>query len=202
MCIRDRAQQDSSNYLRFNFQSEGNVTSLIIVNTVNGNSQVVFTTPVTLAGANYMRINRAGDVWNLQYSIDGVNWNFATSYTRTLVLSQIGPFVGNTGTDPAHVNVIDYFINLNDPLDAEDPPITLTVDKVGQGTVERDPDKASYACHETVTLTAEPAPDWTFTGWSGALTGAELVKTIILTKSESVTATFTNSTPYLSLIHI
>ena len=190
------AQQDTSNYLRFNFQSEGNVTSLIIVNTVNGNSQVVFTTPVTLAGANYMRINRAGDVWNLQYSIDGVNWNFATSYTRTLVLSQIGPFVGNTGTDPAHVNVIDYFINLNDPLDAEDPPITLTVDKVGQGTVERDPDKASYACHETVTLTAEPAPDWTFTGWSGALTGAELVKTIILTKSESVTATFTNPTPY------
>ena len=62
--------------------------------------------------------------------------------------------------------------------------------------MERDPDKASYACHETVTLTAEPAPDWTFTGWSGALTGAELVKTIILTKSESVTATFTNPTPY------
>ncbi len=190
------AMQDTSNYLRFNFQSEGGSVSLALVNTLNGNSQVVFTTPVTIAGASYMRINRAGDVWNLQYSIDGINWNFATTYTRTLVLSQIGPFVGNTGTDPAHVNVIDYFINLNDPIEVEDPPIALTVNKVGQGNVTLDPNKTSYGCNETVTLTAAPATDWNFAGWSGALTGAELVKTITLTKSESVTATFTNSTPY------
>ena len=190
------AQQDAVNYLRFNFQNDGNATSLVLVNTANGNSQVVFSTPVASSATNYMRINRAGDVWNLQYSSDGVNWNFATSYTRTLVLSQIGPFVGNTGTDPAHINVIDYFINLNDPLDVEDPPITLNVTKVGQGAVTRDPDKASYGCNETVNLTAAPAPDWTFTGWSGALTGLELVKTIVLTKSENVTATFSNSTPY------
>jgi len=190
------AQQDTSNYLRFNFQSEGAVTNLALVNTVNGNSQVVFTTPVTLTGPSYMRINRAGDVWNLQYSTDGVNWTFATTFTRTLVMSQIGPFVGNTGTDPAHVNVIDYFINLNDPLDVEDPPITLNVTQTGLGTVTRDPDKAAYACNETVTLTAEAAPDWSFVGWGGALTGSELVKTITLVKPESVTATFTNSTLY------
>ena len=190
------AQQDTSNYLRFNFQSEGAVTNLVLVNTVNGNSAVVFTTPVTLTGPSYMRINRAGDVWNLQYSTDGVNWTFATTYTRSLVLSQIGPFVGNTGTDPAHVNVIDYFVNLNDPLDVEDPPITLNVTQTGQGTVTRDPNKAAYACNETVTLTAEPAPDWTFVGWGGALSGSELVKTITLVKPESVTATFSNSTLY------
>ena len=190
------AQQDTNNYLRFNFQSEGAVTSLVLVNTVNGSSTVVFTTPVTLTGPSYMRINRAGDVWNLQYSTDGVNWTFATTYTRTLALSQIGPFVGNTGTDPAHVNVIDYFINLNDPLDVEDPPITLDVTQTGLGTITRDPDKQGYACNETVTLTAEPAPDWAFVGWGGALTGQELVKTITLVKPEAVTATFTNSTLY------
>ena len=189
-------QQDTANYLRFNFQSEGAVTSLVLVNTVNGNSAVAFTTPVTLTGPSYMRINRAGDVWNLQYSIDGVNWTFATTFTRTLVLSQIGPFVGNTGTDPAHVNVIDYFVNLNDPLDVEDPPITLDVTQTGLGTISRDPDKVAYACNETVTLTAEPAPDWSFVGWGGALSGSELVKTITLVKPESVTATFTNSTLY------
>ena len=190
------ALQDNSNYLRFNFQSEGGNTSLVLVNTANGNSQVVFSTPVTSSATNYMRVNRAGDIWNLQYSSDGTNWNFATSYTRTLTLSQIGPFVGNTGTDPAHVNVIDYFINLNDPIAVEDPPIALTVAKVGQGNVTLDPNKTSYGCNETVTLTAAPAADWTFTGWSGALSGTELVKTIVLTKSESVTATFANSTPY------
>ena len=60
----------------------------------------------------------------------------------------------------------------------------------------RDSNKTSYGCNETVTLTAAPAADWTFTGWSGALSGTELVKTIALTKSESVTAPFANSTPY------
>ncbi len=190
------AQQDTTNYVRFNFQSEGAITNLVLVNTVNGNSTVVFTTPVTLAGPSYLRINRAGDVWNLQYSTDGVNWTFATTFTRSLVLSQIGPFVGNTGTDPAHVNTVDYFINLNDPLDVEDPPITLDVTQTGQGTVSLDPDKPAYSCNETVTLTAEPAPDWTFVGWGGALTGSELVKTITLVKPETVTATFTNSTLY------
>ena len=78
----------------------------------------------------------------------------------------------------------------------EDPPITLDVTQTGLGTIARDPDKEAYACNETVTLTAEPAPDWAFVSWGGALSGSELVKTITLVKPESVTATFTNSTLY------
>jgi hypothetical protein len=190
------AQQDSSNYLRFNFQSDTGATTLNVVNTVNGNSLVVYSTPVVITGASYLRVNRAGDIWNVQYSIDGVNWTFATTYTRSLVLSQIGPFVGNTGTDPAHVNVIDYFLNLNDDGEDVDAPIQLNVTQTGLGTVTRQPDKTAYSCNETVTLTAAPAADWSFAGWGGALTGSELVKTISLVKSENVTATFANSTAY------
>ena len=196
-------QQDASNYLRIGFQSEGtNGVSLVVANTVSGNSTVVFTTPVAITAPSYLRVNRTGDIWNVQYSADGTNWTLATDYVRSLVMSQIGPYVGNTGTDPAHVNVIDYFIAQNDPIAVEDPPIQLNVSQTGQGTVTRDPSKDAYGCNETVTLTATPAPDWSFVGWGGALSGSELVKTIVLNKSESVTATFTNSTLYALNVNV
>ena len=190
------AQQDTGNYMRFNFQSDTGGSTFNVVNSTNGNSAVVFSTPVVIGGPSYLRVNRAGDVWNVEYSIDGVNWTFATTYTRSLVLSQIGAFVGNTGTDPAHVNVIDYFLNRNGEGQDTDAPIELTVTQTGLGEISRDPNKAAYACNETVTLTAEPEPDWSFAGWGGALSGTELVKTITLVKSETVTASFTNATPY------
>lgn len=196
-------QQDAANYLRIGFQSEtNNNISLVVANTVSGNSTVAFTTPVGITAPSYLRVNRTGDIWNIQYSIDGTNWTLATDYVRAMVMTQIGPYVGNTGTDPAHVNVIDYFLSLSDPIAVEDPPIELNVTKTGQGTVTRDPNKASYGCNETVTLTAAPAPDWSFQGWGGALSGSELVKTITLTKSESVTATFTNSTLYTMNVNV
>ena len=190
-------QQDAANYLRIGFQSElSNVISLVVANTVASNSTVVFTTPVGITAPSYLRVNRTGDIWNIQYSTDGTNWTLATTYTRAMVMTQIGPYVGNTGVNPAHVNVIDYFLSLSDPIDVKDQPIELNVTQVGQGTVTRAPDKTAYACNETVTLTAAPAPDWNFQGWSGALSGNELVKTITLTKPENVTATFTNDSLY------
>ena len=196
-------QQDSTNWLRFNFQSEGGgVSSVVLVDGKGNDTAVVFTTPITINGPSWMRINRAGDIWNLSYSTDGENWTFATSYTRTLVVSQIGPFVGNTGTDPAHVNIIDYFENLDDPLHGDDPGIKLTVNRVGEGTVTRAPDKAEYTCNETVTLTADPATDWAFGGWSGALSGTNLAETLTLTQSAVVTATFVNSTPYALNVNV
>lgn len=190
-------QQDNSNYLRFNFQNEGNgINTLVLVNGQGNNTAVVFTTPVALSGASYMRINRAGDIWNLQYSTDGVNWTFATSHTRTLVTNQIGPFVGNTGNDPAHTNTIDYFMNLAAPITNEDPPITLSVTQVGEGTVTRAPNKERYGCNEAVTLTATPATDWTFAGWSGDITDTNATALVTMTESKEVIATFTNTTPY------
>jgi regulation of enolase protein 1 (concanavalin A-like superfamily) len=112
-------QQDASNWLRFNFQNDGvNANSLVVVSSLNNiaNAQVVFTTPVTLTPPSYMRLNRAGDLWNVQYSTDGTNWTFATSVTRTLNVTQIGPYIGNTGSNPPqYTGVIDYFENLDDP---------------------------------------------------------------------------------------
>ena len=196
-------QQDSGNWLRFNFQNDGiGTNSLVVVNSAKNNPVVAFTTPVTIGAANYMRLNRAGDLWNLQYSTDGSNWTFATTITQALNVSEIGPFIGNTSTNPAFVGVVDYFQNMAAPIVPEDPPLQLNVTQVGVGTVTRVPDKTSYACNEQVQLTAAPATDWDFVGWSGAINSTNLVESITLTQTRDVVATFVNNKQYTLNVNV
>ena len=195
-------EQDSSNWLRFNFQNDGlGLNSLVVVDTKNGNAAVVSTTPITIGTANYMRLNRAGDQWNLQYSTDDTTWVPAATITRTLTMSQIGAFVGNTGNNPAFTGVIDYFISTAQPISKVDPPLSLNVTKVGVGTVTRVPDKTNYLCNETVELTAAPATDWFFQGWSGAVTSTDPTVSVVMTEARDVVATFTNDTLYTCLLY-
>jgi hypothetical protein len=49
---------------------------------------------------------------------------------------------------------------------------TLTINTVGSGSVGKDPDQATYHYGDVVTLTATADPGWTFTGWSGDLSGS------------------------------
>ena len=196
-------QQDSSNWLRFNFQNDGlGLNSLVVVDTKNGNAAVVSTTPITIGTANYMRLNRAGDQWNLQYSTDDTTWVPAATITRTLTMSQIGAFVGNTGNNPAFTGVIDYFISTAQPISKVDPPLSLNVTKVGVGTVTRVPDKTNYLCNETVELTAAPATDWFFQGWSGAVTSTDPTVSVVMTEARDVVATFTNDTLYTMNVNV
>jgi uncharacterized repeat protein (TIGR02543 family) len=69
----------------------------------------------------------------------------------------------------------------------------LTVSTGGSGSVTRSPNQATYADGTVVTLTASPASGWTFTGWSGALTGSNNPTTITMNGNKAVTATFTQS---------
>jgi uncharacterized repeat protein (TIGR02543 family) len=53
------------------------------------------------------------------------------------------------------------------------------------------PDKAFYDLNEVVQLTATPASGWSFTGWSGDLTGTTNPQNITMSGDKSVTANFT-----------
>ena len=70
---------------------------------------------------------------------------------------------------------------------------TLTINTVGNGTVAKSPDKTTYTYGEVVTLTANPAVGWSFSAWSGDLTGSTNPTTITMNGSKSVTATFTQN---------
>jgi hypothetical protein len=67
---------------------------------------------------------------------------------------------------------------------------TLTVNIDGQGSVEVDPDKATYHQGEVITLTATADPGWIFFGWSGDVTGLENPTTLTMMGDAAVTAKF------------
>ena len=72
--------------------------------------------------------------------------------------------------------------------------LTVTVNKVGEGTVTLSPAKPTYACGEKVTLTANPANGWVFSGWSGDLSGTNPTQELTVTRNHVITATFMKST--------
>jgi uncharacterized repeat protein (TIGR01451 family) len=77
-------------------------------------------------------------------------------------------------------------------------PAQLTVNVVGNGTVNQNP-LPPYGVGDVVTLTAIPDAGWNFAGWSGDLSGTTNPITITLTGDKTVTATFVH-TVFLPLI--
>jgi len=67
---------------------------------------------------------------------------------------------------------------------------TLTVDTVGSGSVTKNPEQASYNYGDVVELTAVPVDGWSFSSWSGSLSGSASPSSLTVTGDMSVTATF------------
>jgi len=68
--------------------------------------------------------------------------------------------------------------------------LTTTASPGLGGTIAKSPSQSSYASGTVVTLTATPSPGYTFTGWSGDLSGATNPTTITMSTNRSVTAVF------------
>ena len=68
---------------------------------------------------------------------------------------------------------------------------TLTVNTTGNGSVDKNPDQATYHYGDVVVLTATANPGWTFTGWSGDLGGTDTPANLVMDGNKAVTATFT-----------
>ena len=70
---------------------------------------------------------------------------------------------------------------------------SLMFSTVGNGSVIRNPDQASYHYGDSVQLTASPSIGWSFSGWTGDLSGSTNPSTISVTKNMTVTATFSRN---------
>ena len=71
---------------------------------------------------------------------------------------------------------------------------TLTVGILGDGSVTKNPDKATYNYGDAVQLTAVPDSGCDFISWSGSLSGSTNPDIITMDGIKMVTATFTDST--------
>ncbi|MCB0121021.1 MAG: DUF1349 domain-containing protein, partial [Caldilineaceae bacterium] len=181
------AQADADNLLRFNFQADGANISLVVVSFSGGTPTIIASEVIADSTLYYMRVRRTGNQWTVFYSDDGTTWQTKPSltFTQSLALTEIGPFIGNAGASPAFTGIIDYFFNTASPIAPEDPVInTIPVNIVGSGRVDK-------GCGTPLSLKAVPDLGWNFSGWSGDLSGNQNPATLAITGSEVVTATFT-----------
>lgn len=75
------------------------------------------------------------------------------------------------------------------------PGLRLSIETIGRGTVNRDPDRTIFDEGETVTLTAQPQPGYVFSRWNGSgLSGAENPVTVTMDEDKAITALFTRGT--------
>jgi len=70
------------------------------------------------------------------------------------------------------------------------PKYALTVTATN-GTVSKSPDASTYDSASVVSLTAMPKSGYTFTGWSGAVSGTTNPVSVTMNAAKNVTATFT-----------
>ncbi|MCB0130388.1 MAG: InlB B-repeat-containing protein, partial [Caldilineaceae bacterium] len=189
-------EEDSGNFLRFDFYGTGANTAIFAARFDAGTPSIIYNGDV--AGGNaaplYMRIRRLGDQWTQFYSVDGQSWTQASSFTRAMTVNAVGIFAANSSNNPAHTAQVDYFFNRATPIAGEDstiaqPTLTLTTD--GTGAIAANPDQPLYTCGDQVTVSATPAAGWAFSGWSGAASGTENPLTIAMDGNKSIQATFT-----------
>lgn len=76
-------------------------------------------------------------------------------------------------------------------LDLFKPKVTLTIVTPTNGTITVSPQKTQYIEGDTVTLTATADSGYTFTSWTGSLSGTTNPSTLTLNSDASVGATFT-----------
>ncbi len=134
----------------------------------------------------------------------------ATNGTVTKTPDQAGYTAGQTVTLQVAPNTGYTFTGWSGDLTGTTNPATLTMDAnksvtanfaavpagytltVGatNGTVTKTPDQTSYTSGQTVTLQATPNAGYTFSGWSGDLTGTTNPVTLTMNSNKSVTANF------------
>ncbi|MEE9444578.1 MAG: fibronectin type III domain-containing protein, partial [Cocleimonas sp.] len=98
---------------------------------------------------NYRQVIRSGNNWTFRYSDDGEAWTDAVSFTKNLIVTEVGFFAGTTGgLSPEFLSSVDYFENPEDqPIDDSDvrivprlvrvsPPVISTWNGYAQPTVQ------------------------------------------------------------------
>jgi hypothetical protein len=115
-----------------------------------------------------------------------------TLLTLTAMPASGWRFAGWSGAAAGTANPLVFSLSVESAVVATFEPVTLslTTAVAGQGTVAVSPTPGPYAPGTVLTLTATPAPGWTFVGWSGGASGGINPLSLPLNSDTAVTATF------------
>ncbi|MCB9088786.1 MAG: hypothetical protein H6628_10805 [Calditrichae bacterium] len=113
------------------------------------------------------------------------------------------PTVGSTAVDGTLSNATDWaVVGIEIVPGSGAPRYTLSTATVGSGSITVDPSGSIFDSSAVVTLTALPGPGYTFTGWSGDLSGTLNPQTLTMDFHKSVTATFAQNQPLLADVKV
>ncbi len=114
-------EESPGTYIRLDYYHNGAGLHLFAA-ALTANSPTTFGDITLPAGSPlWLRVVRTGDDFVVTRSADGSTWLPAFSFTHSLNLSQVGVHAGNNGAPaPAYAAVVDYFFDLEAPIDPED----------------------------------------------------------------------------------
>ena len=113
-------EQDSNDYIRFDFYYDGTSTHIysgsfnsgvLGTSSAEGRKNTVISSGV-LNAPLYLRVKRVGNTWTLSYSTNGTTWTQHHQFTRSMTVKAVGPFGANpqpAATPPAFSPKVDYF---------------------------------------------------------------------------------------------
>jgi uncharacterized repeat protein (TIGR02543 family) len=141
-------------------------------------------------------------------SDDGIR--YALAYSATANGTPVGSVASNVITvTPLIVGTFEVYVNVSDGC-ATTPwgPIEVIVDPITYvlTTAAVPPEGGSvsgagtYNSGTVVPVTASPVIGWTFTGWSGDLTGTTNPTSILMNSNKSITANFTQNAYTLTVL--
>jgi hypothetical protein len=167
--------------------SHDNIPGTLTIDATPGTGQQRYSLTVNVVGNGTVTQNPAsatyldGTIVTLT-AVPGFNWTFQ-GWSGDLTGAQNPASITMNGnkTVTATFVVAQYY--------------SLTVNVVGNGTVTQNPASATYVSGTNVTLTANPDVNFTFSGWSGDLTGLQNPASLIMDANKTVNATFAKGMP-------
>jgi len=189
------AEENSTNFVRFDVFSDGTGTRAYGGVAVAGSGQTKFNVAIPSTFPVTLRLRRQGNQWTASHSFDGTSFVVDGIFTHAIAVSGVGVQAGNQGGKPAFTSLVDWFAATASPIADEDGAIlpaenTLSLFTSGSGSVLIDPDQALYVCGETVSLEALAGSGSYFTGWSGDLSGAKNPDVLVMNVDRAITANF------------
>jgi uncharacterized repeat protein (TIGR02543 family) len=123
---------------------------------------------------------------------DQATYDLGSSVELTATPATGWRFVGWSGDATGSTNPLTVLVdgekNLTATFAADTYAVNVTT--VGNGTIVRNPDQASYDYSSSVELTATAAAGWHFAGWSGDASGSTNPLTVLVDAEKNITATF------------
>jgi hypothetical protein len=149
-------------------------------------SPIPYTIEVTAVGTGTVTLNPTKSIYN---------YGDIVTLTATPGASGLA-FVDWSGDLITTTNPINLFVDSSKVITATfaDEQYSLIINVVGGGGVNKKPNRIQYT-YGNVTLTAVPNFGWSFSQWSGDLTGATSPATLLMNTNRVVTATFTTQAP-------